>query len=247
MPKPIRITEEMKAELQTEFEAMLSSLKMSAGEINYSKSYKYENAEAILWLSPLAYSKTIALIMSFSDEVAWHGLVSRTAPNEFLIEDIIVYPQIVSGATVNTDQEKYTTWLYDCSDDVFNKIRMQGHSHVNMSVSPSSVDSSHREKILDQLEKDMFYIFMIWNKSLKTHVLIYDMANNILYEDKDIEVKVAGDDAVDSFVSDAQTKVQKEVIPTKSRGSKKAKPPITGFRSVWDYPQGNGLIDYFDI
>lgn len=181
MPKPIRITDEMKQKAQTEFEALLSGMKMSDGTISYSKAFKYDKASATLWLTPEAYRKTVALVTAFSDEVAWHGTVSRRSQNEFIVEDIFVYPQEVTGSTVSTEQEGYSNWLYGFDDEVFGKIRMQGHSHVHMGVSPSGVDSGHRERILDQLEADMFYIFMVWNKRLETHTLIYDMAHNVLY------------------------------------------------------------------
>jgi len=184
--------------------------------------------------------------MEFKDEVAWHGSVcrmvndgragnSRTSDDEkvsasktldvsdfvseFIIEDIFVYPQEVTGSTVNTDQVAYTEWLYGLDDDTFNTIRMQGHSHVNMGVSPSGVDDKHRQQILDQLEPDMFYIFMIWNKSLSTHTLIYDMASNILYEDKDVEVRLIEDDGMGEFLDDARVKVQKRTNPTKPTSS----------------------------
>jgi hypothetical protein len=137
--KPIRITDDLKKQAQKEFKALLDDLKMSDGEISYSKSFKYKDASAILWMSPVAYAKTLALVNMFSDEVAWHGSVTRTGKNEFIIEDIFVYPQEVTGSTVSTDQEGYSKWLYEFDDDTFNTIRMQGHSHVNMGVSPSHV------------------------------------------------------------------------------------------------------------
>lgn len=250
MSKPIRITDNMKTEAQAEFAALLEALKMSDGEIRYAKEFKYKNNAAVLWLTPMAYSKTVALVTAFSDEVAWHGMAVRNAEKEFIIEDIFVYPQEVTGATVNTDQERYTEWLYEFDDEAFNKIRMQGHSHVNMGVSPSAVDSGHREKLVDQLDADMFYIFMIWNKSLKTHTLIYDMENNILYENGDITVKIIGDDSLDSFLADAEKKVQKKkpaayrVKPKKDKGRGEIQEPRC---SIWDYPYGNSLYDYYDL
>ena len=87
---------------------------------------------------------------------------------------------------------------------------MQGHSHVNMGVSPSGVDNSHRAEILKQLEADMFYIFMIWNKSLNIHTLVYDLQRNVLFEDDDIEVKILDDELMGAFLSDAIEKVQKK-------------------------------------
>jgi len=248
MPKPIRITDEMKQKAQTEFVALLNDLKMSDGEISYSTSFKYEKSVAILWLTPTAYSKIVALVNTFSDEVAWHGMAVRKAENEFTIEDIFVYPQEVTGAAVNTDQARYTEWLYEFDDEVFNKIRMQGHSHVNMGVSPSAVDDRHRVGILGQLDADMFYIFMIWNKSLKIHTLIYDMENNILYDDKDVTVKIIGDDFLDEFLADAEKKVQKKTTASKVK-LKKGKDKDEAQRPLWDRPYGYGygMHDFFDL
>jgi len=210
MAKAIRITEDIRKNAQDEFTKLLDGLKMSDGKISYSKTLKYKEATAVLRLSQLAYRKTVALVTNFSDEVAWHGLAVRKAKNEFVIEDILVYPQETTNVTVNTDSESYTKWLYGLDDEAFNNIRMQSHSHVNMGVNPSGVDDSHREKILDQLDEDMFYIFMVWNKSLDTHTLIYDMENNVLYENDDITVEIIGDASFKDFLTDANEKVQKK-------------------------------------
>ena len=229
MPRPIVLTEEIKQKAVNDFSAMLDTVKMSDGKLRYSQSWEYKDRSAVVWLTQEAYRKIVALVMNFASEVAWHGTVTRLGNNEFVIEDIFVYPQEVTGSTVNTDQKAYTEWLYGLDDDIFNQIRMQGHSHVNMGVSPSGVDDKHRQQILDQLEPDMFYIFMIWNKSLTVHTLIYDMARNILYEDNDVSVKLIDDEGMDEFLADANKKVQKptaRATPTNKKnkgGSKKVK------------------------
>ena len=220
MSRPIIMTEKMKQQAREDFASMLDTVKMSDGKLSYSKSFEFKDASAIVWLTPEAYKKILALVTEFPDEVGWHGSVSRTGDNEFIIEDIFVYPQEVTGSTVNTDQEAYTNWLYELDDDTFGKIRMQGHSHVNMSVSPSGVDDKHRQQILEQLEQDMFYIFQIWNKSLSVHTLIYDMARNVLYEDKDVEVNLLGCDGMDEFLADAKEKVKKFSHKKRKPGSK---------------------------
>jgi len=223
MSRPIVLTEEIKQKARDDFAAMLDSVKMSDGKFSYSKSFQYEDCNAVVWLTPEAYKKIVALVTGFSDEVGWHGTVSRSGENEFTIEDVFVYPQEVTSSTVVTDQFAYTEWLYELEDDTFNKIRMQGHSHVNMGVSPSGVDDKHRQKILNQLEPDMFYIFMIWNKSLNVHTLIYDMEKNILYENKDVDVMMISDEGMDAFLADAKEKVQKPVTKKSQSGSKKQK------------------------
>jgi hypothetical protein len=250
MPKPIIITGAMKQQAQEEFTEMLADMKMSDGKISYTKAFKYKDASASLYLSPQTYSKTIALVTAFSDEVAWHGTVTRAGKSEFIIEDIFVYPQEVTGSTVNTDQEGYTQWLYGFDDEVFSKIRMQGHSHVSMSVFPSGVDSGHRAQILDQLDEDMFYIFMVWNKRLETHTLIYDMANNVLYEDGDVTVKILGDESLDEFLADAKEKVRKKkavTVRAKAKRERHELPQPQG--SIWDryHERCYSLQDFYEL
>ena len=253
MPKPIVLTDELKQKARDDFSAMLDGIKMSDGKLSYNMSYEYKNCNAVILLSQEAYRKIIALVTEFRDEVAWHGTVSRSGDKEFVIEDIFVYPQEVTGSTVNTDQAAYTDWLYGFDNDIFNKIRMQGHSHVNMGVKPSGVDDTHRRKILDQLEPDMFYVFMIWNKSLSVHTLIYDMVRNVLYEDDDVEVKLLDDDGLGEFLADAKGKVRKPGYKAKMHyGSKRVNTaaPVGLLGSGID-PEGVesmfGVHDPFDL
>jgi len=251
MPRPIVMTEEMKRAAKDDFASALDEIKMSDGKFNYSKSFKCEDRNAIVWLTPEAYRKTLALVTNFTDEVGWHGTVSRICDDEFIIEDIFVYPQEVTGATVNTDQESYTNWLYGLDDDTFSKIRMQGHSHCNMGVTPSGVDERHRQQILDQLEPDMFYIFMVWNKSLSIHTLIYDMEKNILYEDKDVTVKLIDDDGLGEFLADAKEKVRKagamkKVESKKYKGYKYDKTTVDRDLEEYEYST-YGLYDQYDL
>lgn len=109
----------------------------------------------------------------------------------------MVYPQIVTGSQVDTDTVEYAKWL-DWFDDnepeTFRNIRMQGHSHVNFSCNPSSVDTSHQKDLLSQVRADQFYIFLIWNKKDERTILIYDFGKNILFETKDVEVKIIEDE-----------------------------------------------------
>jgi len=214
MAKPILLTKEMRKQAINDFEAMLysDSVKLNDGKLTFSKNFACKKQDAIVNISMRAYRKITALVTTSSNEVGWHGTVSRVGINEFLIEDIFVYPQEVTKATVTTDQELYTTWLFDFDDDKFDAMRLHGHSHVNMGVTPSVTDVAHRNQILAQLKDDMFYIFMVWNKSLSTHTLIYDMQQNVLYENSDIEVVIEQDGDMEEFLADAEAKV-KEYAP----------------------------------
>ena len=209
MPQPIILTEKMKRKAITDFKQLLNNT-MHNGVISYNETFTTEAEKAILWFTPRAYHKTTALINGFDKEVGWHGIVSRIegTSNEYLIEDIIVFPQDVTSVTVDTKQAEYSKWLYSFDDDIFEKIRMQSHSHCNMGVTPSKTDDEHRQAIVSQLNTDKFYIFMIWNKSLSVHALIYDMAINTLFETDDIEIRIHESEDIAAFLADAKSKVR---------------------------------------
>lgn len=215
MAKIIRLTPEIIEKTRKAFEDALRSAKLSDGKFSFTRSFASVQRKATVYFTDLAWQKMQALVREFDKEVAWHGVAYRgddPAKDEYTITDILVYPQEVTGATVTTDQEKYQSWLMEHDDEVFNNIRMQGHSHVNMSVSPSSVDLALYEKILTQLDDTMFYIFLIYNKSGSKTYLIYDMEKNVLFETADVTVKILDDGSgLTKFLEDAKAKVQNRV------------------------------------
>lgn len=224
MSKMIKLTPECLAEIRKDFESSLQGAKVADGKISYTKTFGYINRKAKVFFTETAWQKMQTLIREFSTEVAWHGVAYRgddESKDEYYITDILVYPQEVTGGTVNTDQEKYEMWLMMHEDDVFNNIRMQGHSHVNMGTSPSSVDTAHQEKILAQLEDDMFYIFMIWNKRGEKTIKIYDLAKNILFDGTDVTVEVQDDGTgMSAFLAEAKKMVadKKPAVQTTTNG-----------------------------
>lgn len=222
MSKIIKLTPVCMDEVRRDFETALSNIKLSDGKINFTKTFGAVNRKAQLYFTEIAWLKMLSLVREFDKEVAWHGVAKRCDDperDEYIISDILVYPQEVTGATVNTDQEKYERWLMSHDDEVFNNIRMQGHSHVNMSTSPSAVDISHQEKILDQLEDDMFYIFLIWNKRNEKTIKIYDLAKNVLFETADVTVSIIDDGTgVESLLRDAKEMVQNKKTVTYGSG-----------------------------
>lgn len=212
MSRMIRLPSEYLAEILQDFKQSLQESRHTDGTISYNKKLKNVNRKATLYFSEIAWLKMQALIAKYKKEVAWHGVAVRgedDSKDEYWITDILVYPQEVTGVTVNTKQEEYEMWLMNQGDDVFRNIRAQGHSHVDMGVAPSGVDLEHQRKVLNQLEDDMFYIFMIWNKKGDRSIWIYDLAKNILFCDSDVLVEVLDDGlGITSFLSDADKLVK---------------------------------------
>lgn len=221
MSRLIKMTPEYIEECRNEFEQALKLAKLSDGKLNFTKTFTSGTRKAKVFFTPPAWAKMVILINEFDKEVAWHGVAHRTGEVEgesvpagteceYIITDILVYPQEVSGTTVEMDTEKYATWLMEnIEDERFNSIRMQGHSHVRMAPNPSSVDLTHQEEILNMLGDDDFYIFMIWNKSFASNIKIYDMRENTLFENSDVSVRIldeVGD--LNEFLTSAKTMVK---------------------------------------
>ena len=212
MSKMITLPQEILNQYTQEFYEILRTGKFSDGKINFTKTLGTVDRKATVLFTEMAWQKMQTLIREFDKEVAWHGVAERCEEKDtYLISDILVYPQEVTGSTVTTDQNEYEMWLMKQEDDVFNNIRMQGHSHVNMSTSPSSVDLNLYDGILSQLDSDMFYIFMIYNKRGEKTVKLYDLRENILFETADVPVAVKEVGDLTGFLEEA-----KELVVTKT-------------------------------
>lgn len=224
MSRLIKMTPEYMDECRAEFEKALSLTKLADGKLNFTKVFSSGEKKAIVYFTAAAWAKMVLLIKEFDKEVAWHGVAHRMGEvegetpldakaKEYVITDIVVYPQTVSASTVEMDTEKYAEWLMKNADDErFNHLFMQGHSHVNMAPNPSSVDLNHQEEILGMMGDNDFYIFMIWNKSFSSNLKVYDMAENTLYENGDVTVKLLDeDDSLDEFLKTAKSMVQNRV------------------------------------
>ena len=215
MGKIINLTDDIRRQLIEEFTQKLSTMKIADGKLTYSKKIdeKQVTERMKVVFTPTAYTKMMMLVMSYTSEVGWHGLVQRVNEHEFLITDIVVYPQYVTGATVNTDQAEYEKWGLTFSGEQYNQLRFHGHSHVNFAPTPSATDMQHREGIVSDLLADGFYIFMIVNKKRNFTVAIYDMPSNTLYETADVDVVLQGDD-IEAFMKDSEQKVKSKFAST---------------------------------
>ena len=176
-----------------------------------TEQFKYEirpprvegEEKAQIIFSERAYTKIILLVEGFNCEVAWHGVAHRLEKGKYRIEDIIVYPQYVTGVTVTTDPLELAYWEEKVPGEVYNNLSFQGHSHVKMPVNPSGTDLRDQREYLKELKQDEFYIFAIFNKHYDVYFKLYDMKYDICYEDEDIEYSVDGID-MGEFLDEAK-------------------------------------------
>lgn len=162
-----------------------------------------------------AWDKMCALIDKCDKEIAWHFVARRGQLDSYYhIDDIIMFPQTVTSATVTSDEQEYAAWVSQLPDETFWQLKGHGHSHVNMGTSPSSVDTDYQLDILNNGISD-FYIFAIWNKKGANYHIIYDAAQNMVYEDADIELELPvsrwsewAEDTINNFVKDTAKTTQ---------------------------------------
>lgn len=149
-----------------------------------------------IYISANAYVKMRMLVDQMSTEVGWYGTVTKCPglQETYVIEDILVYPQTVTGATCEQDETKMFDFEMSLTTEQVNTKRFQGHSHVNMGVTPSGVDEQFYQDLLTQVTD--YFIICITNKKNDYTVRFYDVANNILYTD--LELKVLLDDGTDT-------------------------------------------------
>lgn len=194
MAKLVKLTANELSQLRAEFEAAIKDLKLSDGKLSFTKSFSFVDRKAKVYVTAEAWAKMQGLVSHFDKEVAWHGVAYRgedETKDEYFITDILVYPQTVTGTNVDMNVGEYDKWLRDNDeDDRFFNIHMQGHSHVNMGVTPSAVDLQHYDEILNMLPGKGFYIFMILNKKWDKMIKVYDLQKNMFFDTVDCTLTV---------------------------------------------------------
>jgi len=197
-----------------------------------------DEAKPHIKMTATAFYKMRELVCSTNKEIAWHGLVERHQDNQFLIYDILVYPQIVSGATVTTDDDKYSMWNCNLTDEQVPQLRFQGHSHVDFGVGPSAVDLDYYNDLLKLVPKDDFYIFAIINKRNQQTWFLYNMKTNLIYEEKDLDISVvddAGSNLDDWVLEQIDEHIEEHTVkmPYNYNGGKTgAQQPLAGFYGI---------------
>ena len=243
MAKPLYITNDMKdrayADLEKKFEEMKSKIK--AGEILKDSTIEYKQAfkwpeesfdRPTIEFTPKAWIKTAGLVATTSSEIAWHGIVNRTDDLHFVVEDIIMFPQSVTAATVTVDQEEKMKWFCDTFKGADrNKVRLHGHSHVDMGTTPSGTDMNSRS-FIKEMVNDQYYIFMIINKSYSMNITLYDMKTNGVYEKEDMNIIIPYD-LVDWMAQQKKDNIKvRETNDTKKVAKQTAKLPSTSNTSA---------------
>lgn len=218
MSKIIKLNQELIEKARSGFNELLEKGTFPDGKITYTYDFGKVDRKATLTFTELAWLKMHALIRDFDTEIAWNGIAYRGENDDYIVKDIVVFPQFVTGVTVERNKEEYLKWNMSIDDETFRNLRMHGHSHVNMGVSPSATDTAfYNDEILTELSDGDFYIFVIWNKKNERTIKIYDYEKNILFETSDVTVMVENNGiGIEDLVADAKSKLKtKPIAPPK--------------------------------
>lgn len=205
----------------------------------------YELETPRIFTTMTALYKMRYYIDNTDKEIGWLGYVSKLSENQYLIEDVFLLKQEVHSTTTEIDAEalaKLATDLIKQGEDgmqLYNKIRMWGHSHVNMSTGASGQDDNQ----MNEFATSDFYIRLIGNKRGEWNVCLYDYINNILWSDLILElyydVDVKPED-LDKEIKDNVSEKTFTITPTKyseyDRHWRDAYDKYYGYSDDYEYP-----------
>lgn len=119
-----------------------------------------------------------------SDEIGWLGMVTRNG-DEFEIDRILLPKQRVHAATTEITPEGLSELMSELLDGGMtaaesSRIRLWGHSHVNMGVSPSGQDNEQMRIFtnnIDESGENPFFVRVIANKKgeYQFSIFLYDI------------------------------------------------------------------------
>jgi hypothetical protein len=149
-----------------------------------------EVTSPIVFFANTALATIRYLVQECNKEIAWLGLVDELTDGNYLITEILVPKQEVTGTSVDIDPEAMNTLAHELivAGKDPGKLRYHGHSHVNMAVNPSQTDQEHMR---DYLEHPDWFIRSIHNKKGDARVDVYDkrtmlVHHNVQHENWDL-------------------------------------------------------------
>lgn len=179
--------------------------------------------EPTVYITTQAYTKMRMLVDKTTTEIGWYGTVTKVPglTGVYVIEDIIVYPQKVTGATCEQLDDKMFEFEMSLTTDQVNHKRFHGHSHVNMGTTPSGVDEQFYHDILTQVTD--FFIITVTNKRNEYTTRFYDMEHNILFTD--VPISVIDDEGLelDSWYEESKKQLEEPTVVNRYYGNELVK------------------------
>lgn len=181
-------------------------------------------------ISNQAYAKMNAYVELCDKEISWLG-TSTMVDDTFFIHDVFLFKQKVSAVSTEIDNDSLADFLSTVDIETADNIRVWGHSHVNMDVTPSGQDDSQ----MDYFNGKDYFIRIIINKQRKVNIDVYYYASNIMLLGIDWKLE---DNDID------KEEIQKEIEEKVSSSNFSFRPTATVSRVDW--PENENLFSHFN-
>lgn len=136
----------------------------------------------LILFSTEALMKMKVYVDEHDKEISWLGVVEQTE-EAYIVTDVMLFEQRVTGVTTDILETSLTSFgsklIAEGKADLFNKIRLWGHSHVNMTCFASKTDEETFEQFYPSCD---FFIRLIANKKEEIKVDFVDMQRHMKYE-----------------------------------------------------------------
>ena len=138
-------------------------------------------------INPDALTKMYIYTDECDDEIAWLGTAYRDTENNIIyINDVFLFDQEIASTTVDVSSEDLSTFgekLLQQKDgiEIWNNLKVWGHSHVNMGTSPSKTDEEQMETFSEGGHD--WFIRIITNKKDDLRVDLFYYDQGIIYND----------------------------------------------------------------
>lgn len=135
-------------------------------------------------ISKIAAAKMFIYIDECKQEVGWLGIAHRENMEIFL-EDVMLFPQEVHATTTEISPEGLATFgeqllIHPNGMEIWNNIRVWGHSHVNMAVFPSGQDDDQMKTFMQGGHP--WFLRLIANKKGELRFDLFDYQYGLIYK-----------------------------------------------------------------
>lgn len=183
-----------------------------------------ENRVPSVYISETALNKMAIYVDEApgQDEIGWLGTAYREN-NEFFIEDVFLFKQEVHGTTTEITTEGLNDFAQELlmlpnGVDIWNNIKMWGHSHVNMGISPSGQDNSQMEAF-SNIGHD-FFIRLICNKKGELAVDVYLYDEGLEFHNAPWVIQHEAEDTVADLIYSEMDELETKLVELKNELNK---------------------------
>lgn len=186
--------------------------------MNFTERYASKPTVSVIEsLTPRIYISQDALVKMYhfvqecAQEIGWLGTVEQKGRN-YLIKDVFLFDQEVHATTTEITPEGLSSFAEELLAKpeglmIWNSMRMWGHSHVNMGITPSGQDDSQMNEFRNTGHDS--FIRLIANKKGDLKVDLYDYLNGVKFLDVPWEAELTGKDVeIQQQIQQLQTLLQ---------------------------------------